>query len=199
MKRTICKLLLLVVLCLLLAVPASAAQQGSLLLTQVSEPVSVFCVADAQGVTTPDFSDIAETLSQGDLTQEMAKKFYHRVQEKELAVTTATADARLEVYFPALDKGWYLVYSMKQPGEFAPFMICVPMQIGNNTVYHIQAEPKHSDPTEPSLPVNPEDPKPNIPQTGAILWPQYLLLALGALAIVAGLVEVYRGREKSYE
>lgn len=199
MKRMVCKLLTFIALCLLLTVPVSAAQQGSLLLTNVSEPVSVFCVADVQGVPTDDFSGLAEKLTLNDLTPDVAKKFYQCVQQKELSGKTVAANEKKEVFFSGLKEGWYLVCSMKNPGEFAPFLICVPMTIGNETVYNILAEPKQDEIVDPPPTGEPEEPKPNIPQTGAILWPQYLLLGLGAVAIVAGLIEVVHGREKKYE
>lgn len=199
MKRGIRKLLAVAALCLLIAVPVAATQQGSLLLSKVTEPVMLVPVADRQGVPTEDFSGMVEKLTQNDLTQDMAKKLYQHIRQEELSGVICPADGSKEAFFSSMEEGWYLVCSTAQPAEFVPFLICVPMMIGDKTVYHIQAEPKVQEPPEPSQPASPEAPKPNIPQTGAILWPQYLLLFLGAVSIGAGLIEVIRGREKDYE
>ncbi len=199
MKRWTCKLLLAVMLCCLFAVFVSAAKPGSLLLTKVRKPAMVFRVADADGAPTEDFVGVVDQLTQTDLTPEVAKKFFQHVQNGNLLGETGTPNENNEIFFPSLTDGWYLVCSMAEEAEFAPFLICMPMTIGEGLVYDIQAEPKVETPVEPSVPSEPVTPQPNIPQTGAILWPQYLLLSLGAVAICAGLVEVYRGREKNYE
>lgn len=199
MKKWISKMFLLIVLCFSVAVSASAAQQGSLLLTKVEKPVMLVLVADEQGIPTESFAGTAEKLTQSDLTPAVAKTFYQHLQNKALSGETETPDHNKEVVFPDLQTGWYLVCSKGEKAEFAPFLIRVPMTLGNKTVYHIQAEPKVSDPADPTQPTDPVPPKPNIPQTGAILWPKYLLLALGVAAIGAGLVEVIRGREKRHE
>lgn len=199
MKTWIGKFLLIVTLCFSVAASASAAQQGSLLLTKVEKPVVLVMVADEQGIPTEDFAGTVEKLTQSHLTPAVAQTFYKHFQQEELSGETGTPDHNREVAFPALQTGWYLVCSMGEKAEFAPFLISVPMTIGNKAVYHIQAEPKVDSPADPSQPTTPVEPKPNIPQTGAILWPKYLLLALGLAAIAAGLVEVIRGREKHYE
>lgn len=60
------------------------------------------------------------------------------------------------------------------------------------------------DPSEPGFPGDPtaEQPSeagPGIPQTGVNVLPKYLLLGLGAVCIVAGCVELLRGRKESHE
>ncbi len=199
MKRMIRKLLVLAALCLLCAVPVSGAQQGSLLLTKVEKQVMLFPVADEQGIPNEDFAGTVENLTISDLTPEVAKKLYQHVQDRELSGEVGTPNNIKEVFFADLELGWYLVCSMGQTPEFMPFLISAPMTIGDKTVYNITAEPKLQSPFEPSQPGGPENPQPNIPQTGAILWPQYLLLILGGVSICLGLVEVIRGREKRYE
>jgi len=198
MKRQMLKLILAAVLCALLAVPVFAAEQGSLLLKDVEAPVVVFRAADASGVPVADFAGTVEKLTAEDLKPEIAKKLYKQVQDKALSGQTGTPNADKEVFFASLDKGWYLVCSAGEKAEFAPFLICVPMTIGDKTVYDIQAEPKIDSPLDPG-PTDPIIPEPDIPQTGAIQWPKYLLLILGGLAIGAGVFEVLRGREKSHE
>lgn len=199
MKRMICKLLVLTALCLFCVVPVSGAQQGSLLLTKVEKQVMLFPVADEQGIPNEDFAGTVENLTISDLTPEVAKKLYQHVQDRELSGEVGTPNNIKEVFFADLERGWYLVCSMGQTPEFMPFLISAPMTIGDKTVYNITAEPKLQSPFEPSQPGGSEKPQPNIPQTGANLWPQYLLLILGGVSIFLGLVEVIRGREKRYE
>ena len=199
MRKLSSLFLLALMLCFLLAAPVSAAQPGSLLLSKVAAPVQVFYVADKAGIPTKDFAGSVETLTPKDMTRDMAKTLHTHAKEKTLSGMTAEPTENKEVFFSGLEQGWYLVCSMSDKAEFAPFLICVPMTIGEKNVYDIQAVPKVDSPVSPSGPSIPITPEPNIPQTGAILWPQYLLLGLGAVAILAGLVEVYRGREQQYE
>lgn len=199
MKKWICRLLLAGVICLLFAVPVSATQQGSLLLTKTERPVTLFSVADREGLPTEAFAGLADKLTQNDLTPETAKKFYQRALQQELSGQTGIPNEHKEIIFAPIEAGWYLVCSAAEQAEFTPFLICVPMTVGEQTVYNIQAEPKTDSPAEPTVPSQPIAPKPNIPQTGAILWPKYLMLVLGIIAIGVGLFEVVRGREKSYE
>lgn len=199
MKKWISKLLLLIILMSLFAVPVSAATTGSLLLTKVGTPVEVFLVAGKDGIPVEAFAGMAEKLTTSDLTRDMAKKFYQHTQDKKLSGMVGTPNENKEIFFSLLEEGWYLVCSKAEQKASAPFLICVPMDIGGKAVYDIQAEPKIDSPLDPSGPSGPITPEPNIPQTGAVLWPQYLLLGLGAAAICWGLAEVYRGREKRYE
>lgn len=55
-------------------------------------------------------------------------------------------------------------------------------------------QPPEPPPYEPSVPAGPS--QPTIPQTGAQLWPVWLLLAAGGLLIVLGALELRRGRTK---
>lgn len=199
MKRRTCRWILSAILCMMLVGPVAAAQQGSLLLTNVEVPAALFPVADTRGIPTEEFAGTVDRLTQTELTQTVAKKLYQHVQDQELVGKIQMADRKQEIFFDSLDEGWYLVCSMGEKAEFAPFLICVPMMLGEKTVYDIQAEPKTDSPTDPAIPSDPFAPETNIPQTGAILRPKYLLLILGAVAIVTGLVEVIRGQEKHYE
>lgn len=191
-------ILILVVLFCLFATPVFAAEKGSLLLKNLESGAAVFRVADAQGFPTADFAGVTECLTAEDMKPAVAKKFYQRAIDKELAGQTDLPNEKKEIFFEGLEKGWYLVCSVGDKAEFAPFLIRIPMNIGDKTIYDIQAEPKVDNPPEstPSQPVNPD---PEIPQTGAILWPKYLLLGLGAVLILAGIVEALRGREKEHE
>lgn len=199
MKKKACKLILSIALCLLLAASVFAESVGSLLLTDVEHPAVLTSVADEKGKPTADFSGCIKTITEKSLTPKLAKKLLQYAMEKELHGETGQVNEKGEIFFPGLEKGYYLVCSTAEEAEFAPFLISVPMTIGDKQVYNIQAEPKVDSPVEPPEKPSPEKPKPNIPQTGAILWPKYLLLGLGAAAIIAGLVEVLRGREMRHE
>ena len=52
-------------------------------------------------------------------------------------------------------------------------------------------------PEDPGTPEGPEDPSgPEIPQTGVNVWPMYLLAGAGILLVLAGAVELRRGRHE---
>lgn len=199
MRRIIRNFLIFVILSCLFAVSVFAAEEGSLLLKNLESGAAIFRVADAQGYPTPDFAGVTERLTAEDLKPAVAKKFYQRTMDKELAGQTDLPNGNHEIFFGGLEKGWYLVCSVGEKAEFAPFLVQIPMTIGEKKVYDIQAEPKVDNPPESSTPSQPVDPEPEIPQTGAILWPKYLLLGLGAVLILAGIIEALRGREKEYE
>ncbi|MBR2311137.1 MAG: hypothetical protein IKA47_11510 [Oscillospiraceae bacterium] len=190
---------ILFALLILLSLPVMAAQTGSLVVRNVKSPAVMYLVADANGVPTQDFAiAITENLTEDRLTPDAARKLQTHAEEKNLSGQTVTPDSSNLITFSLLEEGCYLVCSTAQPGEFAPFLIRVPMTIGDKLVYDIQASPK-VDPNNPNAPGKPVEPQPNIPQTGNIQWPKYLLLILGGVAILAGFVEVLRGREKTYE
>lgn len=194
MKRRICNAFLLFFLSLLLFSPVRAETEGSLLLADVKESATLIAVAGQDGTPTGAFCGTVEKLTPQDLTRDKAKVFYEWAREKGVNGTTLIPDENKEIYFPSLSPGWFLVYSNKEKAEFAPFLICIPMTVGEKTVYHIKAQPKIDSPLTPDTPSSPGTGEDKIPQTGAVLWPKYLLLALGGLCIVAGAVEVIRNR-----
>lgn len=55
-------------------------------------------------------------------------------------------------------------------------------------------QPPEPPPYEPSVPAGPS--QPSIPQTGAQLWPLYLLLTVGILLVLLGFADLYRGRKR---
>lgn len=200
MKRISCCLLLAAMLCLLLSFPVFAAQTGSLLLKNISAPVTLFPVADARGALNASFSGaLAEPLNQTNANAATAKAFQKYAKEKALSGQEKTPDEFKQVFYDQLQEGYYLVCSQAEPGEFAPFLLQIPMTVGDKTIYNVQAEPKAQQPGDPDGPSAPPPLQPVIPQTGHIQWPKYLLLILGAVCIAAGLFEGFRGREKRHE
>lgn len=196
MQKRMYKIVLALVLYVIFVFPVSAARQGSLLLKDVQQPAALCMVADAQGTLCGPFTEVAKALTQNDLTPATAKALYQCAQDKNVSCTVRSDDTKNEIRFSSLEEGWYLVYSVGEEAEFAPFLVAVPMRINGQSLYDVQAEPKVDSPVTPPSPSTPVTPKPNIPQTGAIQWPKYLLLILGGVAIVVGIIEVMRGREE---
>lgn len=187
MKRKLRNLLTVMALCLLFAVPVEAAQPGSLTVRNIRKAVNLYQVADATGVPVAAFSAKLEgVITEKQLTSQLARTLYTYAREQALTGVSLTPNGGQDVNFGDLEQGFYLVGSTAQPGEFAPFLISIPMSIGDKHVYDIQAEPKTEEEPTPTEPGGTVTPKPNIPQTGAILWPKYVLLSLGAVAILVG-------------
>lgn len=192
-------LLLAVVLCLLLAFPVSAAQTGSLQIDNVYASVTLFPLADAAGALTAEFSAASEPLTSQNTDATLAKQLQKFATEKGLSGQEKTPDASGRVFYDQLEEGFYLVCSLAQPGEFAPFILRIPTTVADKVIYDVQAEPKEDPSGETDEPEALPPLQPVIPQTGFVQWPKYLLLALGAACVVAGLFEAFRGREKRYE
>ena len=200
MVKRLTMISILLAVCLVLAFPTSAAQMGSVSIRKVTLPVEIYRVAEKSGEATSVFAKaLSEPLTQEILTPETARKLKTYAETNKLKGQTATPDGNKEISFAALEEGYYLICSRAEKGEFAPFLVRIPMTIGQKLVYDIEATPKVQTPNTPNTPATPVKPKPNIPQTGNVQWPKYLMLVLGGAAIVAGFVEVLRGREKTYE
>lgn len=194
------KILTAVALLVLLAVPVLAQTQGSLVIRNVREPAVLYRVTDKDGVPAADFAGALEiNLTEADLSSQLAQTLRTYGQEHGVTGQTAAPDGDGTIRYTSLEQGCYLVCSTAQPGEFAPFLVRIPMTIGGKTVYDIQAEPKTDTPGGSFSPQDPDVPQPDIPQTGNILWHKYLLLILGGITIIAGFVQILRGREKRYE
>ena len=155
---------------------------------------------DAAGVPVAAFSGKWEgVMTKEQLTSQLARTLYTYALEQALAGVSLTPDGSQSVNFGSLEQGFYLVGSTSQPGEFAPFLVSIPMSIGDKQVYDIQAEPKTEEGPTPTEPGGAVTPGPNIPQTGAILWPKYVLLSLGAAAILAGFALILYCRREQDE
>lgn len=202
MRKLNC-LVLTFVLCLVctFSVFAESGDMGSLVIKNVDRPVRVYLVARVDGTPTTDFAQACkEPLTEQTANAVMAKQLRDFVQNQTVSEMRQQPGNNRQVSFADLEQGYYLVCSTGSPGEFAPFMLRIPMTATGKEVYDVMAEPKRD---TGSQPVNPAGPgvqvEPNIPQTGSLQWPKYLLLCLGAAAILWGAVDVVLGREKSYE
>ena len=192
-----------IVLCLLCVFPvfAETDQRGSLLVKNVDRPVNLYRVAQADGTPTEAFSQVcAQPLTEQTANAVMAKQLRQFVQEQTIDGKRQQPSKQRQVSFEDLEQGYYLVCSTGSPGEFAPFMLRIPMTATGKEIYDVQAEPKQDPGGQPDAPDSPGvTVGPNIPQTGSIQWPKYLILCLGAVAILWGAADVVLGREKRYE
>ena len=195
--RRITRTLFVLILLITVAAIVFATDGGSLTISKVSAGTILYQVANENGVPVPDFTSVhPEKLSADKLTPELAEDLYDHAVEKNISGQKAELDQDGNVVYSNLPKGYYLVCSDKQEPEFVPFLVSIPLTINDQEVYDIVATPKKDDPEGPFKPADPKPPEPDIPQTGHILWPKYLLLILGAVTIMAGLVEIVVGREK---
>lgn len=193
-------LVLAVLFCFLTTLPVSAAQTGSLLMKGITAPAVLYRVADAGGIPEGAFTGASlGVLTEATADAALAKQLQKYTKDQGIFGQEKTPDGNGQVFYEALPEGYYLVCSQAQKGEFAPFLLRIPLTAGDQTIYDVQAEPKAETPSDPVDPDSPPSLQPVIPQTGYIQWPKYLLAALGALCVAAGLFEVFRGREKRYE
>lgn len=80
--------------------------------------------------------------------------------------------------FTNLEKGYYLLVQETAPkGYFAmrPFFVSIPSEIDDQAQYHIEAHPKLQ-----------QIPEENLPQTGQLQWPAWLLAGMGLVAMGMG-------------
>lgn len=190
------RILSIVLLLWLLMLPVSATQQGSLLINNVDASVTCYAVADKAGVLTADFAQCGVSVLSEQADVARLLKTY--ALDHQLTGQTLTPDDNHEVLFTPMEEGWYLVCSNVSPGEFAPFLMQIPTKVGDNVIYHVQATPKEETPRE-TQPGGSGEAEPNIPQTGHIQWPKYLVLVLGGLCVLTGAGMVLLGWEKHYE
>lgn len=165
MRRRIWCLLLLV---FLLPGRAAAAQEGSLRLTMRinGDPVS------GGTVVLYDVTDLAPDSD----AEQLAR--YARLKLEPLQ--TGYVNGEGEVRFDSLPPGRYLLVQEEASAgclPLRPFLFSVPIRIGDETVYQIEAAPKLS-------------PLPNssLPQTGQILWPIWALGGMGILLLGIGIL-----------
>ena len=201
MRKFLIRWFLPILLCLLLGcVTVSAAESGSLRIVDVENAVALYPVATSDGILTEAFRNAPVTeLLEESKAVENAAILDQFVKENQISGQEQAPDDTKEVHYASLETGVYLVRSMHSEPEFAPFLVGIPMQINGQTLYHVTADPKAQEPSvpsEPTVPTKPVEPEPEIPQTGSSIWPQYVLLVIGALTIAVGFAEMIRGREK---
>ena len=85
-----------------------------------------------------------------------------------------------EVIFENLEPGGYLLGQPESAEGYLPikpFCVRIPMHMNGEMMYHIDATPK--------IETKPET---KLPQTGLLIWPAYLLLAVGAAVAGMGIL-----------
>lgn len=161
--------ILLILVALVIPVSAQEIQQrGSIRLAMVSEskPVS------GGSVTLYFLPDQADMDNLEKLAKEAAEMRCQKV--------TKDVDADGVALFLNLEPGNYLLVQEKAAVGYYPiksFCISLPMHIGENPIYDIEATPKLE-----KLPGS------KLPQTGLILWPAWALIGFGILAMGAGIM-----------
>lgn len=156
MHRKLCIILMLL---FLLPIKAFAVQQGSLELTM-----------EYGGRT---ISGGTVTLYEIDGWSESAdpKLLAEYADKMNLPGTTKTVEEDGKVIFMELKPGHYLVVQNESPAGFLPmnpFCVSLPMTFEGHLVYDIQSTPKLQ-----------RIPEPQLPQTGQLIWPIWILLGGG--------------------
>lgn len=186
-------------LCFLLAGTVSAKHTGSLKLKNVTAGVCLYQVADENGTLTEDFAQSGVKVAENMTKNKEAANTLQEFAEKESVSGEEKTPADGVVSFGDLEEGCYLVCSIASKREFVSFLVWIPTSLDGEKIYDVQATPKTEDPTDPTIPTDSAPLKPNIPQTGNLMWPQYVLFGLGVALMIFGVVEVIRGRRKTDE
>lgn len=213
-RKWICFLALLILF--LLPVSASAEQIGSLRVLGIRYPVRLHHVFYMNGRFTEDFSGCPLILEPESLEKD-AKLLYDYTQQQNIPGKTAIP-ANREAFFGHLEEGMYLISSVHDPAEFAPFLLMIPTELNGDYVYNVEAKPKvedfpeDPDSTDPTAPPSDETTpggtntennvifqagSSEIPQTGNSVIPQYVLLAVGTLLTLAGLYRVVTEKKEN--
>lgn len=146
---------------------------------------------------TEDFTDCLLPLDELG-TQDTANGFVEYAIDHDLLGKKKTINDDGEVHFENLEMGLYLlVQEEAAEGYFAasPFLISVPMDVGDEWIYDVDASPKVALEREPVLPQIP----PDIPQTGQLKWPIPVLIVSGLALFAIGWALSFAGRKKKDE
>ena len=108
-------------------------------------------------------------------------------QRRNLPGITSASNPDGEIVFPDLKPGLYLLIQREAPAGYLPvepFLVTVPIQVGTEWIYDVDATPKTS--VTPDLPDKPDEP--DIPQTGQLRWPVPVLAFAGVVLFALGWV-----------
>lgn len=142
-------------------------------------------------VPEPEFEDCGAELS-GSMTAQTARELARYAGEHGIEGLEQEFDASGAVRFGELEAGLYLLVQDRACGgflPFQPFLVGIPMQIGETLVYEVDASPKAA--PEPGSP-----PPPGLPQTGQTNWPVPVLGGAGLMLIAIGLWLTGRNRRE---
>lgn len=153
------KLFVILSLLFLMPIRAFALQQGSI---EVAMEYGGKTVSGGT-VTLYEIGDWSET-ADAEILAEYADKM-------NIPGTTKKVGEDGKARFPKLAPGHYLVVQHEAPAGFLPmnpFCISIPMTVGGKLIYDVQATPKLQ-----------RLPEPQLPQTGQLIWPIWVLLGSG--------------------
>lgn len=207
--KRITSLLILLCFAWMLACPAAAAPDtgsirlqltcegepvagGTLTLYRVGEPgEGVYDLCDAFRDSGADLTKLTHPNTAKTLADYAAA---HNIQGQ-----TLTVDEAGTVCFEPLEMGVYLIVQpTSSPGyePIRPFLVTIPLTVGEDIYYDIDASPKVALTPEPSEETKPTDPW--LPQTGQLNWPIPMMAAAGILLLGAG-GTLYLGKRKEHE
>ena len=138
----------------------------------------------------PEFEDSGADLS-GALTAKLAEALAVYAEEEYIPGQTQAVGSGAAAVFSGLKAGLYLfVQEDAATGylPFRPFLVSLPLQVGDTFVYDVDAspkiapEPEPTDPTDPTEPTKPGSP-PGLPQTGQTNWPIPVLGVMGLVLV----------------
>ena len=216
MKRSIAPLLLALCLLVLSALPAHAVEipdldaQGSVRVQMKTDStpvpggsltlyrVGVIVQTDTGFGFVPagEFEGYPGTLE--DLGKTTAAELADYAKANSLPGESKTIDETGTAVFDPLEPGLYLLTQPKAGDGYLPadpFLVTLPMAQEGHYVYQVDASPKvtlHPALTQPTQPGDP-----TLPQTGQLNWPIPVLVAAGALCLIAGVILGRKGKDEA--
>lgn len=175
------KCISLAILLVLIALPGTAfAAAGSLqiALKQGNIQISLYPVADANGILTEDFADLgipADRMLAEKYGRKNALMLRQHALNKDLTGDGRTTDSNGVTHYTNLEKGIYLItYTGEQNAPFDPFLVKIPTVINGEEQYYLKATPKSLSPGSPSHnePEDPEVPTTDIPDPEVPITPE---------------------------
>jgi len=190
---------------LLLTTSVLAAKEGSLNLTITGEngavegmDVFVYPVAAPDGTLTREFAGSGiepDKLTDQKKAGATAQTLWQYVQLEGIEAEPLTTDKDGVVCIENLEEGIYLIAGSGEEGVFAPFLVTMPLVINNEADYDISAEPKVSDPDQPTEPTQPGG-DPQGPQTGDTTNIQLYSTLAGISLVAVAMLLVLRKKEE---
>lgn len=106
---------------------------------------------------------------------------------QKIAGQTHPVDEDGTVLFTPLDTGLYLIGQAQSADGYEPirpFLVTIPLTLGEDVWYNVDASPKVALTPDPSEETRPTDPW--LPQTGQLNWPVPAMASAGMLLLAAG-------------
>ena len=216
MKRSIAPLLLALCLLVLSALPAHAVEipdldaQGSVRVQMKTDSTPVpggsltlyrvgAIVQTDTGfgfVPAGEFEGYPGTLE--DLGKTTAAELAKYAASNGISGESKTIDETGTAVFDPLEPGLYLLTQPKSGDGYLPadpFLVTLPMAQDGSYVYQVDASPKVTLRPAPTQPTQTGDP--TLPQTGQLNWPIPVLVAAGAVCLIAGVILGRKGKDEA--